>query len=608
MTITHYINGIEVTPPRNFKSISIELNNESDGLDEVVGLKTFEWIEDAAAILYDWLENGTTGGNGVFEAPTHDIVIQDEDTEKRFELIIDVSEAQYDRDLVIADSMPYANVDWMNKVFEVSFEYLEYKGVIGQSDYVWTPYVISAIPNARDIFIATLTATVVTIELTDVLSEITAATAESASVIDTVGGVITLVSKIIYAVFLLITIIRLILDLFALIIQRVKYVAGMRATDLLSKSVGYFGLQYESGAVEELGNIVIIPPKLSTEAGIEDVRVRGTFDPDTSDQTGYYQDTLAQLIRDLKILVNGRVSIKNKVFKLKTRADIPTGARFQIKDLDQPRFTLNTGDFKTGFNLSFQYDISDTNTIERWKGTNVSVNLEANVADKTKLLIENFSLISIPFAKGVRKKELTGVEKVVDGFLESIGGIINVLVSVSNAAIKVINVYLRAINSLIDALEFFGVNVNIPNLEVRPLENTDLGDLIDNRIGMMLLSSDQTTVHKAVIIDEGASDKLNKVSLANETTLSAKNIYEKYYKVDNRQMKILKFEKVEMSLPDAVNLQEDEAFKLADGTLVELISATWIPDESNGIAELIGKVPFTYNNNLTEVINEPTGR
>jgi hypothetical protein len=610
LTQTHRIGGKIVKPPYNYEDLSIELNFDNDGVTQAVTVTEFEWREKEHAQLYKYFVDGATGGVGVMEGLDHNIEITNGVTTANFDLTIDLRTALFNLadSLTTAESAPKQEIDWINKVADSkSFEYMHSQGEITSSDYVFIPYIISSVPDYKEAFIVTLTIVVIKIEINDAVLRITGSSLEGLSVIDTIGGVISLIFNIIYVAILFLTIIDLLIDLIALIIQRVKYIAGMKLNRLLEIGCQSFGLGYASPILqsEPFNRLVFIPESYDQPTSLIDNRIVGFFSSKNNDQTGYYRGTLGDLLRDIKSTFNFRINIVDGILNLLPDVFVPDSATFKLKAYDEETVSSNAGDFISQFNLSWSTDMTDKNTIKNWTGTNVDVSIKPTVVNDKANVFNGVGFINqFPFARASRKTELTTPERVAAILLNVLAPVINAGIVAVNASISVINKVKEFIEDL-KKLPFIGKKIKIelePTPKVKPI-NTNL---IENRIGMMLLENDIINVKKLVLMDLSSDPNLNKVSIDNSTIINAKYFYNRFFKSKNTQFLGRSISNVEMNLNDVMNVKKEGALSMPDGSIAKVISCKW--QIVTQTSEILLDIPYIYNNNKTEVINEPKGR
>ena len=175
MNQIHTINGAIVKPPRNYEDISIELNFDSDSEERGVSVTRFEWINEEAATLLAIHNGGLTGGTGDFVGVLHKIkVVENGVTVVLFDGFIDLTSADFDKDLITADSIPFDSPEFINdKADGFTFEQLYANNELTDNDVVFVPYIISAIPQYTQAFLVILTLTFIIIELKNLITSLT---------------------------------------------------------------------------------------------------------------------------------------------------------------------------------------------------------------------------------------------------------------------------------------------------------------------------------------------------------------------------------------------------------------------------------------------------
>ena len=140
--------------------------------------------------------------------------------------------------------------------------------------------------------------------------------------------------------------------------------------------------------------------------------------------------------------------------------------------------------------------------------------------------------------------------------------------------------------------------------------------LIDNRLGMLILSDDSTGVPKIFAIEEGATPRTTKIHPDNEARLSGKGIYNESYLIDSfvttpdnpnaNQFLRYKIPEFNMCFDDILSIQKTNRIFMADESEAE-IETTTIEAETGLVTEMSIKVNEAFDNTLTETINEPDG-
>jgi hypothetical protein len=614
----HKINGKSVQVPKNHQELSIEINFDNDSTDRQVNIVGFEWVDKEAQDLLDFFNLGMSGGAGIFEGVPHTITLQENGSSlDLLDGYIDLSTANWGRNQVVADSTPAAKIDWLNDVADsFTFEYLREIGKIQDSDFVFVPYVVSSVPNYSDAMIATVTIVFCTVEIQDAFNQVKAALGKIGTGWEAVGGVIELIFRILYALLLIVTVLNLILDLIALIIQKIKYKPAMSVNRLIEIACDFKGLTYTSDFLFEStwSKLHIIPESFSNPADVEDDRILGFFAPNTTEQNGYFQGTFGDLLRAIKDTFNAKVVINGKQLSIEKRNKKLTTARFKLPQYDVENWKTNAEEVVSSYLISFSYDSVEKQTINNWTGNNMQAILDLKVStDPTLKLLKNLNQVQSPFARATRKTTFTIPEKIADNLLDDIGVIVGVFVNLANGVISVVNKAIKTINKLKSALSVIGIKIKADFDPVPRLTDPGLENLIDNRIGMMLLDTDMITVPKLVLLDVNSNYKLNKISALNDTKLTALNLFNEFHisntfapTANSAQRFEFEYDQVEMNLTDVKNVIEDRAVKLPSGEIVEVVSCNWNP--FTRLATFVVRQRKLFTNNLKQVILEPIGR
>ena len=493
------------------------------------------------------------------------------------------------------------------------------EGLLSDSDKVFVPYVINSIPNYKDIMIATLTIVFISQEFESVKSRVLKAAAELATLLESIGGVLEVIFVVLYTIAYIVTVVKLVLDLIDLIIQRVKYVAGMNVNRMIRAACTKIGYNFESPILESspFDRLYIIPEAQEPPFTQTDDRIKGFFFGDPIEQTGYFKGTFGDLLRGLQEMFDLRIVADNNTLKLLPRQKPLNTASFILPRYDVTKWRTNADRLVANNVLSFQIDQVDGNTIDQWEGTNVqSVLSPITQTDKKMNLLKSVRKIQIPFARAYRKNDLTTVEKVAAALLDTLGTVLGALITVSNGIIDGVNAVIDAINNIIDKLGTIGIDIpfEIPNIE--RITDPRIQDLIDNRIGMLLLEKDMIGVPKICLLDVNSDERKTKISTDNDTIIRASYLWNNYYKDSSfaptsttAQRYIYDFENVEMNLSDVQNVINEGVVKLPSnlgGNIAEVVSCEW--NASTRLANFVVKVRKIYTNNLKEKVNEPSGR
>lgn len=616
----HRINGSIVNPPSNYEELELSVNYDNDNPERSVNVTRFTWNFEEYDLIKSIYDSGLTGGPGVFEGIPHTIELKEAGS--TFQLLdgfIDLTSANFDEDQVTVDTVPRAQIDWLNDVAEgFTFEYLKEVGkLVPLRDYKFMPYVLDSVPNYKEAFIVQMTLTFVSLELTRVLSELTANGTEIATVIDAAGGVVGLIANVIYIIALFITIVDLMLDMVQLLIQPIKYKPMMSVKRHVELACDHLGLTYSSPLLDAdpYKDLYIIPESFNNPEQQADDRILGFLSPDADEQNGYFNGTFAQFLRAIKDMFNARIKIENNELQILPSLKTLNSASFKLPDYDVQAFEDNSKDVVATYTISYSYDATEKQTIQNWQGNNFQVVLSApgGSNDQSLRLLKGLRQIQLPFARAIRKEKLTVPERVADVFLNIVGPIIGVLVTAANVAIEGINAVIRTLNKVKKALAVIGVKIKVDFKEVNKLDDPGLGELIDNRLGVMLLDTDIITVPKIAICDIGSTSRKNKISEKNESYLTAKELYERHHYVNsfapnkqNAQRVIWRYDNVEMNLSDVQTVIQEGVVRLPSGDIAEVLEMNYNP--SDRLCNFVVHQRKIYTNNLKEVKIEPIGR
>jgi hypothetical protein len=620
MNINFYINEKRIKEPLNWKELSIELNFDKDSPNARVsinewdlGLGGYQPEDDGAILSNNHITDGLTGGVGIFEGLPFRIELeQGSDKQDVFNGYLDLTGANIDCDLVVADSIEDGGVDWLNDVADsVSYEFLfEKTNLLNEGDFVPVPYVINSIPKAGEAFLLTLTAFVTVQTIRAEIQAISEMAIETSNPLSAISGVLKIALRIVFVGTLIITVIKLIVDAVNLIIQPVKYHKGMFIKDLLRIGCEHFGLEFESTIFDSTPwNKALILPNQNELPDLDD-GLLGFLKPDP-EQTGYYNGTFGELLRSLKIMFNAKIVINDGVLRFERRDFNLSTPIFELPPIEREGFTVNADEFLSNIYIEFLTDLNDKNTIQDFEGTVAQITvLPKKIINKRMVLTKGFERRSIPFALGKRKESLTVPEKIIKNLAVVIDPIIGSLIKVVNAIIDVINGIITAIKKLINALNKIpGINISFNPPPIKPITYTPLGDLIQNRIGMLMLENDFIRTSKILLVNE-ANDPLNtKLTSDNQSVVNSVYLHNNFHFIDSfdpviydktNQHKLFEIDNVPFCYDDFVKVKNNN--KLLDGEDEgEIDSLRWnIFEQTSAVNFRINEI---YTRNLeTQVI------
>lgn len=617
MKVIDYINGVKVNNPVNNDDVALEINFQPGDNDVSLSTFSFEWAENEAKILTDYLKNGVSGGKGItMGLPHRREIVENGKTLNVLDGYIDLASAQWDRDFVTADTKERAGLEWVTEVADgIDFQTLYQKGFLTDNDKVFVPYVISSVPNYKDIMISTLTLVSIGIWIRQSVKEITAEGLKAGTIIDSFGGIIGLIAAILYAIFLLISIVKLILDLVALVIHKVKYAASMSVNRQIEAACNYLGLKYSCAILQDTNfkRLHIIPEAFAPPATQADDRIKGYLFGNNK-QTGYYTGTFGDLLRRITGMFNLRIVSSAKGLELLPMLKPLTSANFTIPDYYIPQFTTNASNLVSNLQLRFETDMVDLNTIDNYKGTIMQAqlsHLRLSKAERKLQLLKGFNQVSFGFSRAIRKEKLTQPEKTLDTLLDTIGGVIGALIKAANGVIGVVNKIMEKLRNVKRVLGRIGIDLKVDFDPVPTLDDPNLGDIIENRIGMMLLDKDEIGNAKIVLLNVNADMKKTKIAADNNAQLNALNLYKVFHKSksfapgkESAQRYIYNVPKVEMNLNDVLTVMGEGNVRFKN-KIMEVVSCSW--NSGSRLADFVVKERKNYTTNLVETLTEPDG-
>ena len=618
MQVIDYINNRKVNNPINNDDVALEINFQPGNNDVSLSTFSFEWAEKEAKILTHYLKDGVSGGRGItMGLPHRREIVENGKILNVLDGYIDLASAQWDRDLVTADTKERAGLEWVTEVADgIDFQTLYQTGFLTDNDKVFVPYVISSVPNYKDIMITTLTLVSIGVYIQQSIVTLRASGAEAGTYIDSIGGIITLIAQIIYAILLVISIVKLILDLIALVISRVKYVASMSVNRQIEAACNYLGLKYSSAILQDttFKRLHIIPEAFAPPVTQANDKIKGYLFGNKIEQTGYYTGTFGDLLRRITGMFNLRIVSSAKGLELLPMLKPLTSANFTIPEYYIPQFTTNASNLVSNLQLRFETDMVDLNTIDNYKGTIMQAQLTHPLISKRERklqLLKGFNQVSFGFSRAIRKEKLTQPEEALDTLLDVIGAVVGALIKAANAVVGLVNRIIQELRNIKRILGRIGIDIKLDFDPIGTIEDPNLGDLIDNRIGMMLLDQDQIGNAKIVLLDVNADMKKTKISVDNNAQLNALNLYNVFHKSksfapgkESAQRYIYNVPKVEMNLNDVLTVMDEGNVRFKN-KIMEVVSCSW--NSGTRLADFVINERKNYTTNLVETLTEPDG-
>lgn len=619
-----YLNNTLINPPQNWREMLSELNFDRDNSlnQQAVSITEWDLVRENTDIILKHIEDGLTTGVGVFEGIPFRVELERAgDLEVLFDGYLDLPQSSaFSKIKCNVKAVETFSIDWLNDVADsFTFDYLYREtGTITDADFIKVPYIISSVPNYTNAVVALIGVYIMVGEVKRAIENIAEFVA-SMPLYYVFSTYIRLIIYIIALILVIIALVKLLKDLMLLLIQPVKYHSGMRIATLLQKGCDHLGLKFKSeffdaGGVYE--NTCIIPSKFYAPPNKKDRRLLGLTDPKIN-QEGFYKGTFGQLLRDVKLWVNGKVVISGNELRIVRDDYAETGNNYILPPIEQFYFTTNAGEFVSNTYITFETDLSEKNTVQQYHGTAYQLTIQpVRVNFQNMVLMKGLNEVRLPFALAKKKTELTVPEDIMNTFLKTIGKIIGGMVKAVNAVIKVLNKVIQAVNNVIKKLNQIGIKVKFELPEIPLVNFPNFADEFSNRIGMMLIEYDQFNVQKIVDLDIKSDPKQTKISNENSTILSARYLYHNFYYIDsfiptadrpNGNQCIKKsFKNVPFAFQDFKKVKANNFIFTSAGEEAYVQSLKWNPYTQTADMEL--RISKLYTNNLKSTDYEPDGQ
>lgn len=460
VNFVHKLDGQQMGEPRGWQDLEITidwLNKKESG---AVNISNLSFVGLANQYIQQRALNGLTGGVGIFEGIPYQIEVGNIGNPVfTFDGYLDLTEEMtvLGGEEVTCSLKKRLGNDWLNDVADAySFAYLYDQGIITDADFVKVPYVINYVPDGMQLIVISTSLYMMTKELIENIKETVKAIAiivnASTPVIGTsVGagaGVVTawdlgdyvmagleVVARIAYTIAITIAIIKLIEQLFEQLLPAKRNHLGMSFLKMAQRGCQYLGLGFQSTLLTSLSNRVYIPPK--DRKGGEDGE-RGF--PHVGDAIYTFGD----LIRHLKEKYNADYRIINNVFIFERKDAFLAPSSYQMPNyfnaqeriLD--KYSFNTNEMLANYNVLYEYDIQDQNTLDNQTGRVFQAITTPIVKNDEKLVnIKNLAQITMPYTMGLEKTNLTDVERLLKSLGKVVDGITGIFGGGTNFASKI---------------------------------------------------------------------------------------------------------------------------------------------------------------------------
>jgi len=634
------LNGIAINEDLfNWQDITIQADyvNTQGGVypTPAVNIPSMEFTGDAAVMINNWISNGSNGGvGGLFNGMPIQLISCGIPVFEGY-LNLAAADTEIQCDIV---KVPLVNLfladDINSKIDSFRFEYLADPSVnlITTSDFVPIPYLNQKKVNPTETIIALISIYALSKELYEAICNLTNAAGQviaSATTTGASGGIsaANLIADIAYAVLVLAYTIAILGALVTLILQLIdafysviKHKYGMYTRELMQKGAAYLGMDFKSSIFMDSAspyyNEVTIPAKRaygyrSTPIVPFVAQIDEIYSSDKS--YGYFDGTFGDLLRLNMDKFNAAIKVEDingvKTLRFERRdywQDQIAITMPDIRERDGDPHGTNASEIFANYYLTYTPDYTDENTIDEYDGTAASMHLSiTNINDQRYNLLKNNKEIRLPIAKGCRKEEYTDVEMVLIIILKAYQGLIGVVANL-------INLISSGINSIISVINTIGGS--IPTIPAVPVANFVT---IENRIGVMIISSNYFEVPKTIIVDPADNQRITSTSKLYESAMILMNNPMQLPALNNmnwpqgfhaiefgqneyggyNQYYIYRQKTIPLCCEDFVSLLNKNIIQTYDGLPAEIMNLNW--NQYNQTATIDYRIKKQYASNLT---------
>lgn len=556
MSLKFIVNGQSILPPVEWQGITIKATFANSNVQPTIESETFNFVNEAAQLINQSIEDGLNGGVGITEGLP--LIIQEDDfgqSIETFDGCLDLMKFQkitgVELQCKIRERQGLTQVN--DRLEGISIPYLISIGVIKNSDYNEIDWIIEKPFDPVQIAVLSLSIYMLQKEVAEAALRVSnqAATVAgyiSGSISGSVGAAVyaalILVAEIAYTTFMIIQIINMVEEVIGFIYQPVKQRKVISLQRLLERISEYLGYDFDT-SIPELSNYYYTPNNLNGQPAAGDF--------------GYLASEIVGLVNDM---FYARLVVEDSVLNIRPVRDefYLRQSSYEMPSKLVEGFRYNTEDIKTGYLLQFETDISDEFTVENFAGTSFSSTIVPKKVNNPEFnLVKGFDESTYPVALGNRKDSLNLTENFLLSFAQVADGI----------------------------LKIFG-------------KRTKFAKNIKTRVGIFKISSNEFDRPKLLNLSGG------KMLSNHRDTLSAKYLWDNYVNkkspIHGNQFKIFEGVEIPFNLLDFIKLQKINKFIDAEGNDAEMDDIDW--NMFADVATISYKVPFNYTNNLTEITNE----
>lgn len=617
---------VPVDQPLNYQAIQIELIWTSLNPSATLQSITFEWGGSTAKKINDYFKAGLTGGAGIFEALATRITVCTSPL-----IVIDTALAlplpatEFECDIVKCPIAKSGDTDWFEeRAGGFSFKFLSSLGVgapgriVPANDYKLVPYVLSEIPDYTQAMIIGVSLFITIKELYDATTKliqwinqlsadiVTLAASVGIFSANVIADLINVVLYLIYLFLIIFALIVMIITLFDNIIQRKKYKAAMRIEDCFKRGCEYMGLTFQSSIFQSgiykdatvMPKKMVIPDPNNPLTVFQRPEDESDNFPNNAEVHGHPDQTFLEFVNEMKIAFNAEGKVVGNKYIFEEKHAFLNVAAYTLPNIGEPGYTYNypapfgtnASELKANTIVSFQIDESDRNTLHNFRGNNCEITLSPNVIINQKnVMLSGLDRIAIPYALAKRKEHLTLPETLLDFVISNLFNFVNFVTGNINGLINVINNVISVVG---------GSGFSIPTIPALP------ANIINNRIGWLLLSNDSFVIPKMFIGVQVGSDweihQFNEVNMSGNMLMQL--FHGKNLATRGNQWLLYKDKTFPFCCKDYVIIVNNNVFTTADGNKGKFERLIWDIHNERAI-NVDYRVNTNFTNNLKEQIS-----
>ncbi len=539
--LVHKLQDLVTQPALNDREVFIELrpDENTENAEPIVSVSTVDFDSSNAVKINNYVAAGLTGGVGINEGMKYTLDVTDENSTLRIVdglLALNAREVLFSKEFV--KNVPVELRAKEDSVFKRSknilWSTLKAKGKIDpEADYVQMPYEISDLPNYTEAALTTITNFVVAAKTREIRKEIQNVLGQILSILGAIGAILNLIVIILWAIVALAQIIVLITDVFDHLIQPVKYHATMRLKKLFEIGCKELNLDFESSIFDDpfYADSVECPRKFKSAKDANDQFKFGFTVPESTRTTGYPSGSFFEFFEKWKNIFRASITITDDgKFVFERITDPAQEPTFTLAPIQRTEWGTNQEDLDSNFQIFFESDLSETNTIDDYEGTITSAITSPRVIDDPKsVLLDGLKEVPFGIARASRKEELNDLQKVAAEIINEHEEAVNDILILANKVLNARNQIIGNLTKVIKKLKVVGIKITFNPPPVPPLRPVVKGEL-EERIGIMLLKSDFFMIDKVFSVDENKSDpRLTKIKTDNAEKWGSKFIYDNFH-------------------------------------------------------------------------------